>query len=67
MWESMAAHGKTTKAQAKERALELLENLGFSEAERIWDSCPFELSGGMSQRVGAAMAMLLQPTCTSGG
>lgn len=62
MWESMAAHGKTTKAQAKERALELLENLGFSEAERIWDSCPFELSGGMSQRVGAAMAMLLQPT-----
>lgn len=61
MWESMAAHGKITKAQAKERALELLENLGFSEAERIWDSYPFELSGGMSQRVGAAMAMLLQP------
>lgn len=62
MWESMAAHGKITKAQAKERALELLENLGFPEAERIWDSYPFELSGGMSQRVGAAMAMLLQPS-----
>lgn len=61
MWESMAAHGKITKAQARERALELLENLGFSEAERIWDSYPFELSGGMSQRVGAAMAMLLRP------
>ena len=62
MWESMAAHGKITKAQARERALELLENLGFPEAERIWDSYPFELSGGMSQRVGAAMAMLLQPS-----
>lgn len=61
MWESMAAHEEITKAQARERALELLENLGFSEAERIWDSYPFELSGGMSQRVGAAMAMLLRP------
>lgn len=61
MWESMAAHEKISKAQAKERALELLENLGLSEAERIWDSYPFELSGGMSQRVGAAMAMLLRP------
>ena len=61
MWESMAAHEKITKEQARERALELLENLGFSEAERIWDSYPFELSGGMSQRVGAAMAMLLRP------
>lgn len=61
MWESMAAHEEISKAQAKERALELLENLGLSEAERIWDSYPFELSGGMSQRVGAAMAMLLRP------
>ena len=61
MWESMAAHGKTTKAQANERTLELLENLGFEEAERIWNSYPFELSGGMGQRVGAAMAMLLRP------
>ena len=61
MWEAMAAHEEITKAQAREQALELLENLGFSEAERIWDSYPFELSGGMSQRVGAAMAMLLRP------
>lgn len=61
MWEAMAAHEEITKAQAREQALELLENLGFSEAERIWDSYPFELSGGMSQRVGEAMAMLLRP------
>ena len=61
MWEAMAAHEEITKAQAREQALELLENLGFSEAERIWDSYPFELSGGQKRRVAIAGVLAMEP------
>lgn len=61
MLESMAAHGKTDKRQAREAAGDLLGLLGFSDPERIWNSYPFELSGGMNQRVGIAMAMVMHP------
>lgn len=60
--ESMEAHGKIDKAQAKARALELFEKLNFKDAEKIWNSYPFELSGGMNQRVGIAVAMLMNPS-----
>lgn len=35
--------------------------MGFSDGERIWNSYPFELSGGMNQRVAIASAMLMKP------
>jgi ABC-type dipeptide/oligopeptide/nickel transport system ATPase component len=61
IYESMAAHGKITIAEAKERAFDLFEKLNFKDAARIWGSYPFELSGGMNQRVGIAIAMLMNP------
>ena len=59
--ESMAVHGKGNKREAKEKAIRLFEKLQLKDGERIWNSYPFELSGGMSQRVGIAAAMLLEP------
>lgn len=62
LFETMRAHGKITKADFEVQALELLSKLGFDSGKRILESYPFELSGGMQQRVGIAAAMLLNPS-----
>ena len=61
IYEALAEHETVTKKEARNRAELLLKKLGFAEGERILKSYPFELSGGMSQRVGICMAMLLSP------
>ena len=61
LYEIMTQHGSATKKEFENRALELLEKLGFEDGRRILRSYPFELSGGMQQRVGIAAAMLLRP------
>ena len=58
----MSEHGPVTKEEFHTRALALLQKLGFENGQRILDSYPFELSGGMQQRVGIAAAMLLKPS-----
>ena len=60
--ESMAAHRKVDVAEAKRTAMELFEKLGFRDGERVWNSYPFELSGGINQRAGIAIAMLMNPS-----
>jgi peptide/nickel transport system ATP-binding protein len=53
------AHTKQSKAQARVRALELLEIVGI-DAKRL-NSYPHQLSGGMRQRAVIAIALALQP------
>ena len=62
LYESMTEHESLSKEAFRVRATELLEKIGFENAQRILDSYPFELSGGMQQRVGIAAAMLLNPS-----
>ena len=52
----------TSRAEFRTRARELLQRLGFENGQRILDAYPFELSGGLQQRVGIAAAMLLSPS-----
>ena len=61
LYEEMKEHTKISKGQFEDRAQEMLEKCGFDQPERILDAYPFELSGGMQQRVGIVAAMLLQP------
>lgn len=61
LYETMREHERISKKEFQDRALQLLGRLGFSDSPRILKSYPFELSGGMQQRVGIAAAMLLMP------
>ena len=61
IYESMRAHKKVTRKEAEEHAMELFEKLNFKDSRRVWNSYPFELSGGMNQRAGIAIAMLMNP------
>ena len=53
----MTQHGSATKKEFESCALELLEKLGFEDGRRILRSYPFELSGGMKQRVSIVRAL----------
>ena len=59
--EEMKEHRKIKKAEFEDEAVEMLAKFGFQDPKRILKSYPFELSGGMQQRVGVAAAMLLKP------
>lgn len=61
LFETVREHQRISRADFQDRALDLLEKLGFAHGKRILGSYPFELSGGMQQRIGIAAAMLLNP------
>lgn len=50
-----------SKAEAAEMAKDMLNKVRLPNPQNIMNSYPFELSGGMRQRVGIAMAMIFSP------
>ncbi|MDR1902864.1 MAG: ABC transporter ATP-binding protein [Treponema sp.] len=55
--ESIRLHLKLGKEDAKERTIAVLKEVGIPKAEERYDNYPFQLSGGMRQRVMIAMAL----------
>jgi len=54
-------HTTTTHAQARERAIECLQQVRIPDPERRYQAYPFELSGGQCQRVMIALALACNP------
>ncbi|OLS35421.1 ABC transporter ATP-binding protein [Bacillus sp. MRMR6] len=59
--EAIQIHKKISKGEAKNRAIQLLKQVGIPHPETIFDAYPHELSGGMCQRVMIAMALSCNP------
>ncbi|MEO6398250.1 MAG: ABC transporter ATP-binding protein [Tepidiformaceae bacterium] len=59
--EMITSHLDISKKDAKKRALEILRDVGLSDPERVAKSYPFQLSGGMCQRVMIGIATALNP------
>ncbi len=59
--ETLLRHTDMKASQAKERALELLVQVGISDPQRRLEQFPHHLSGGMRQRVMIAMALACDP------
>ena len=59
--EAVSEHERITKKETRRRAGEIMKKIGMDDYERVLDSYPFELSGGMNQRVGICTAMIMHP------
>ena len=59
--ESIRLHEQISRAEAKQRTLEMMEAAGIPDPERRYECYPHQLSGGLRQRVMIAMAMVCRP------
>lgn len=59
--EVMTAHGVGTAQSRRDRAIELLTEVGLPDPKLMCEQYPFRLSGGQRQRVMIAMALALEP------
>ena len=62
LYESLSEHETITKEEAYARAGILMKKIGLDDYQRVLNSYPFELSGGMNQRVGICAAMMMKPS-----
>lgn len=61
LMENILLHRKVNKKEAKKIAIECLESVGISEPEARLKQYPFQLSGGLRQRIMIAMVLSAQP------
>jgi peptide/nickel transport system ATP-binding protein len=59
--ETLEKHANVSGAEARKRALALLEEVGIPEPQTSIDKYPFQMSGGQQQRVMIAMAIACEP------
>lgn len=59
--ETLASHGLPSNGGFREQAESALHEVGFDEPGAILDLYPFQMSGGMLQRVMISLALLLEP------
>ncbi len=61
MVEALHAHGKISKAEARQRSIAMLDEVAIRDPERVYNLYPHEVSGGMGQRIMIAMMLLPNP------
>ena len=62
IYESMREHERINRKECAERTVRMMAKIGLKDGERVLQSYPFELSGGMNQRVGICISMLQNPS-----
>jgi peptide/nickel transport system ATP-binding protein len=59
--EGLRAHGKYSRTQAREKAIDVLRRVGIPDPEHRVDHYPHQFSGGQKQRIVIAQALVLDP------